>query len=137
MSWLRHAFALDPAGPTEPTEDERPIIERVCQTVVRRRMNVPAAVFLEMSRPLNRLAAQALYFFRPVASMVLTSGDYDRFARFLERSGSFEYLCRRIEELAADAASPTPQSSVVPASVAPASSHLLEESARTPPELGA
>ena len=37
--------------------------------------------FLEMSRPLNRVAAQALYFFHPVASLALTGDDYNRFAR--------------------------------------------------------
>ena len=71
-------------------------------------MQVPALAFLEMSRPLNRVAAQALYFFQPVASLALTGDDYNRFARFLEKSGSIDYLCRRIEDLAADAAaSPT------------------------------
>jgi len=66
-------------------------------------MQTPAIAFLEMSRPLNRVAAQVLYFFHPVASLALTGDDYNRFARFLEKSGSIEYLCRQIEDLAADA----------------------------------
>ena len=91
------------------TEEERAIVDRFCRIVVRRRMTLPAVTFLEMSRPLNRLAAQALYFFQPVASLALTGDDYNRFARFLEKSGSIDYLCRRIEELATDATdSPTP-----------------------------
>ena len=103
MNWFRHAFALDPPGSLESTEDERAVAEKVCRMVVRRGMSVPAVAFLEMSRPLNRLAAQALYFFQPVASLALTGDDYNRFARFLERSGSIDYFCRRIEDLAADA----------------------------------
>jgi hypothetical protein len=106
MNWFRHAFALDPPGPIEPTEEERAIVERLCRIVVARRMNVPALAFLEMSRPFNRVAAQVLYFFQPVASLALTGDDYNRFARFLERSGSIDYLCRRIEDLAADATAP-------------------------------
>ncbi len=71
-------------------------------------MTLPAVTFLEMSRPLNRLASQALYFFQPVASLALTGDDYNRFARFLEKSGSVDYLCRRLEDLAAEATdSPT------------------------------
>jgi hypothetical protein len=107
MNWFRHAFALDPPGSSsgriDPTEEERAIVDRLCRILVRRRMTVPAVAFLEMSRPLNRVAAQALYFFQPVASLALTGDDYNRFARFLEKSGSIEYLCRRIEDLAVDA----------------------------------
>jgi hypothetical protein len=112
MNWFRHAFALDPPatsnGRIEPTEEERAIVDRLCRILVRRRMTVPAVAFLEMSRPLNRIAAQALYFFQPVASLALTGDDYNRFARFLEKSGSIEYLCRRIEDLAADATDSPP-----------------------------
>jgi hypothetical protein len=104
MNWFRHAFALDPPAPLTPTEEERTIVDRLCRIVVRRRMAVPAIAFLEMSRPLNRIAAQTLVFFEPVASVALTGDDYNRFARFLERSGSIDYLCRRIEDLAAQAA---------------------------------
>jgi hypothetical protein len=103
MNWFRQAFALDPPGPLAPTDEERAVVERLCRILVRRRMNTPALAFLEMSRPLNRVAAQALYFFQPVASLALTGDDYNRFARFLEKSGSIDYLCRRIEDLAADA----------------------------------
>jgi hypothetical protein len=103
MNWFRQAFALDPPGPLAPTDEEREVVERLCRILVRRRMQVPALAFLEMSRPLNRVAAQALYFFQPVASLALTGDDYNRFARFLEKCGSIDYLCRRIEDLAADA----------------------------------
>jgi hypothetical protein len=112
MNWFRHAFALDPPGPLEPTVEEREVVERLCRILARRRMQTPAIAFLEMSRPLNRVAAQVLYFFHPVASLALTGDDYNRFARFLEKSGSIEYLCRRIEDLAVDAPhSPTTASS--------------------------
>jgi hypothetical protein len=121
MNWFRHAFALDPPGSSnaqfEPTEEERALVDRFCRILVRRRMTLPAVTFLEMSRPLNRIAAQALYFFQPVASLALTGDDYNRFARFLEKSGSVEYLCRRIEDLTADApdspkAAPQEQSAI-------------------------
>jgi hypothetical protein len=116
MNWFRHAFALDPPAQIAPSEEERAIVDRLCRILVRRRMNVPAIAFLEMSRPLNRVAAQVLHFFQPVASLALTGDDYNQFARFLEKSGSIDYLCRRIEDLAAEAtASTAPASCEQPA----------------------
>jgi hypothetical protein len=119
MNWFRHAFALDPLQGSEPTEDERSVVDRLCRVVVRRRMNVPAIAFLEMSRPLNRVAAQALVFFQPVASLALTGDDYNRFALFLEKPGSIDYLCRRIEELTTDAAASSTTAPDEPASIEP------------------
>ncbi len=84
MSWIRHAFALDPPGPAEPTEAERPIVDRLCREVVRRRLTVPAIAFLEMSRPLNFVAANTLHYFSPILSALGTGGDHRRFAEFLD-----------------------------------------------------
>jgi hypothetical protein len=99
MNWFRHAFALDPPGPAEPTEAERPIVDRVCLEIVRRHLTTPTLIFLEMSRPLNSLAANAIHFFSPILSVLVTGEEHRRFAEFLERRGSIDHLCRRIEEL--------------------------------------
>jgi hypothetical protein len=104
MNWFRHAFALGPPGPAAPTEAEKPVVERVCVEIVRRHLTVPALGFLEMSRPLNGLAASAIHFFSPLLSAVLTGDGHRRFAEFLERRGSIEFLCRRVEELEREAA---------------------------------
>jgi hypothetical protein len=98
MNWFRHAFALDPPGPAEPTEAERPIVDRLCREIVRRHLTQPALLFLEMSRPLNFLAANALHFFSPILSALLTGDEPKRFAEFLERRGSIDFLGRRIEQ---------------------------------------
>lgn len=117
MNWFRHAFALDPPGPLTPTEEERAVVERLCRILVRRRMQIPAIAFLEMSRPLNRVAAQVLIFFHPVASLALTGDDYNRFAQFLEKSGSIDYLCRQIEDLSAEAEARTTTAPLEPSPV--------------------
>ena len=36
MQWLKHAFAVDPPGPAEPTDEQRLAIDRVVEEVVRR-----------------------------------------------------------------------------------------------------
>lgn len=96
---LRNAFAVDPPGPAEPSEEERPLIDRICREVVRRGMATPALLALEMSRPLNYLSAQAMHFFQPFATVLVRPGDWERFAAFLERRGSIEHLLSRIEAL--------------------------------------
>ncbi len=102
MQWLKHAFAVDPEGPEEPTDAQREIVDRVCREVVRRRMSTPALMFLEMSRPLNYLSSQAMHFFNPILAIVADTQSYTEFAKFLERRGSIDYMCRRIEAIEAD-----------------------------------
>ena len=103
MQWLKHAFAVDEPGPADPTPPERAAVETVCREVVRRHLSTPALIFLEMSRPLNFLGAQALHFFSPFVSALSDSAGHKHFAAFLERRGSIDYLRDRIEQLEAQA----------------------------------
>ncbi|WP_437201194.1 hypothetical protein [Planctomicrobium sp. SH664] len=112
--WWQHAFALDQGTP--PTKEDLQIVDALAREVVRRQMAPPALMFLEMSRPLNVLGAQALNFFAPFvtsilpeaseptptnstakASVRLSADSYQRFSRFLERRDAIELLCQRIE----------------------------------------
>lgn len=100
MAWrekLRHAFAVDAPGPAEPNDAQRPVVDRLCKEVVRRHLTTPALIFLEMSRPLNYLSAQAMHFFQPIVEVLFDTVSYAHFAAFLEQRGSVEYICRRIE----------------------------------------
>ena len=92
--------SVEPAT-TEPTELERPVIERVCRAVVERRMTTPALIYLEMSKPLNFIGSQAMHFFQPIVSAVLDTRSYEAMAQFLERRGSVDYMVERLERLEA------------------------------------
>lgn len=94
---LRNAFAVDRPGSATPTARQTELVDKVCRVVVRRRMVTPALMTLEMCRPLNFVAAQAMHFFRPIVSVVLDGPSIAEFATFLEHRGSVEYLCRRLE----------------------------------------
>jgi hypothetical protein len=99
MSWreqLKHAFAVD-KGPCEPNDRQVEMVDKVCQAVARRGMVVPALMAVEMGRPLNFVASQAMHFFRPIVSVILDGPSIDEFAMFLEQRGSIEYLCQRLE----------------------------------------
>ena len=81
----------------EQMEPQMELVDIVCKAVVRRGMIVPALMALEMSRPLNFVASQAMHFFRPIVSVVLDGPSIAEFATFLEHRGSVEYLCQRLE----------------------------------------
>lgn len=97
IDWLKHAFAIE--RDFAPTEEELQLAERLCREIVRRELVMPAVAFLEMSRPLNALGAQALHFFTPLLSAIFDARQCRRIAEFLERRGSIDWLCRRLEEL--------------------------------------
>lgn len=119
MNWLKHAF--DTSGPDEPpTAAQLELADKLCHEVVRRGLALPALVFLEMSRPLNRLSSQAIHFLTPMLGMFRldasrksepapddpapTSSEkpaaaHEILAQFLERPDSVEYLCQRIDAL--------------------------------------
>jgi len=100
--FLKHAFAVEPDGPWEPTPEQREPVEQLCRFVARRRLGVAATVTLEMVRPLNYVGSQAMHFFRPAISALasrMTVDQYRHLSEFLEHRGSIEYLCRRIEAL--------------------------------------
>ncbi|MFG0335393.1 MAG: hypothetical protein ACF8TS_18695 [Maioricimonas sp. JB049] len=100
MDWLKHAFAIEAPGPAEPTDEQRPVVERFCREIVRRGLTPPSLLFLEMCRPLNFVAAQAIHFFSPVLSVFTDRQAHAHLAAFLERRGSVDWLCDRITELA-------------------------------------
>lgn len=103
MNWLKHAFAVDKPGPAEPTPEQQPIVETVCAEIVRRHLATPALLFLEMSRPLNNLGAQALHFLTPFLSVLTAADAPAHLADFLEQRGAIDYICRRIEHLSRSA----------------------------------
>lgn len=106
LDWLKHAFAIEPAGTFEPTETQRALVDRVCREVVDRELTTPALLFLETVRPLNAISAQTLQFFAPLLAAAGMSKATEDLATFLEHRGSIDFLCRRIEELDRDRGSP-------------------------------
>ena len=99
-SKLRHAFAVDPTGPAEPTPQQQVPVDWVCKQVAKRHLTTPTLFFLEMSRPLNYVGAQVGHVMAPGVWAIVRQLTYERykhFLAFLERRGSMEYLSRRIE----------------------------------------
>lgn len=110
MQWLKHAFAVEKPGIAEPSQSQRPAVERICREIVRRRLSTPAIFGLEMAKPLNYLGAQSMHFFAPFISVFTDSDGHREFASYLERRGSIEYICRRIEQLEHESSEREPKS---------------------------
>ncbi|MBL9150723.1 MAG: hypothetical protein JNM94_18705 [Phycisphaerae bacterium] len=104
---FKNAFDLGPKGPIEPSPEERETLDRILTVVVRKGMTTPAQLFLESARPMNGVGANALRFFEPMVSAVVDRDALVRLANFLERRGSVDWMCRRLDELANEASSET------------------------------
>jgi hypothetical protein len=94
---LRHAFAVEPSGPAEPTPDERAALDPLLAEIRRRGLVAPAVIFLESCAPLNTVGAQALHFMQPFATAVLDPVRYATLSRYLERRGSIEWVVRELQ----------------------------------------
>jgi len=99
MNWIKHAFAVEPAGPVEPSPIQAAAIDAVCREIARRGMTLPAQMVLDSSAPLSYLAGQSLRFFEPFLGAVLNPAGVREFAGFLEKRGAVEYISRRLEEM--------------------------------------
>jgi len=103
---LKHAFAIGDTIDYEPNKKQKNIVDKVCREVVKRKLTLPAQVMLETFRPLNYIGSQVMHFFQPIISAVLTGDGYIEFSSFLEKRGSVDYLCRRINEIEAEGETP-------------------------------
>ncbi len=104
---LKHAFAVDEEAVHEPVAQQQPAIDWLCIQTAKRRLTTPGLIFLEMTRPLNWVASQAMHCTEPALRGALWAvvphvqhramRHYASLARFLEHRGSIEYVARRVE----------------------------------------
>ena len=80
------------------TEEDRNLLASVAAKLKRKQFALPAILFLESSRPLNFIAAQAVHFFNPVLSLFAGNwGQRERFAELLEERESIDYQIQLLE----------------------------------------
>ena len=88
---LRHAFAVHEAQSELPEED-RVLLERVADAIVKRGMAAPATVFLESMGPMNFLGSQALHFVSPIIECAFNAKEVAQVAHLLERRDTISRL---------------------------------------------
>lgn len=82
-----------------PEERDR-LLDRAAREVVRRRLEVPTILALELHRPLAFLSSQALVVFTPLLAPALGLETLQKLSRLLEERANLDRLIDRIEELA-------------------------------------
>lgn len=96
---------LPRVGPPESRafgpEDEA-LFEKIADMIARRSLTVPAVFFLESSKPLSFVGAQALVFFEPFIRAVVSVPSYDRFVILMEDRDNVERLIQCLERRDAD-----------------------------------
>jgi hypothetical protein len=89
--------------PPEPVLDERDraLLERLAARIVELRLETPAILALESTKPVTLLTSQAMVFLQPFAQALFRLPDYERLAALVERREAMEELVLAIERHAA------------------------------------
>jgi hypothetical protein len=94
---FKHAFSIGTSRDSEVlNEKELALILKLVTIVRKRRLSVPAVIFLECSQPLNYVGSQMMVFFRPFLTFFFKQEEYDLLRGILEKR---EGIKRIIEEL--------------------------------------
>lgn len=107
MEAISHLFSFLRARPEPETEQAEhraaaaEITEKLARAIVARRLEAPAALFLELNRPLGFLMSQAAFFARPFLGFFLPVGDVEGAAEVLGDPKALDELINRIGELSA------------------------------------
>lgn len=83
---------------SELAPDELALLDEVADAVVRRRLAVPAMMFLETMAPMNVVGSSLLHVAAPIWRVVLPASRIETLARLLERRQAVPELVRRIDE---------------------------------------
>jgi len=87
-------------------EENEALIDKIAQEIVKRKMEVPAVLMLEMHKPLSYVASQASIVFAPFIVPFAGYDNAQNLTRLLSRRDNIENLIQRIEGLVADSKQP-------------------------------
>ena len=72
------------------------VIDKLARAIIARRLQAPAALFLELNRPLGFLMSQAAVFARPFLSFFLRPEDVEAASEVLAEPEAFDQLLDRL-----------------------------------------
>ena len=82
-------------------EENDALIDKLAQEILKRKMEVPAVLMLEMHKPLSYVASQASIVFAPFIVPLAGYDNAQSITRLLSRRENVEKLISRIETLSA------------------------------------
>jgi len=95
---IEHAFKIDD-GRDSITDEDNQLLEKISNFLIKKRMTVPALMFLETVKPLNFVGSSMMTFFKPTLGAVLNKFEYERLESLLEKRCGIEILIEKIDEL--------------------------------------
>ncbi len=101
---LRSFFRGQSVAPEESAREQarkKQVIEKLARAITARRLETPAALFLELNRPIGFLFSQAAFFARPFLSVFIPVRDVEAAADVLDDPRALDQLLDRITELSA------------------------------------
>jgi hypothetical protein len=101
---LRSFFRGQSVAPEERAREQarkKQVIEKLAHAITARRLETPAALFLELNRPIGFLFSQAAFFARPFLSVFIPVKDVEAAADVLDDPRALDQLLDRITELSA------------------------------------
>ena len=75
------------------------LIEKAARFLVKRKLASAAILWIEGSRPLNRIVGQATYFLSPFIETLFNIKEHQEFAVLIENQKNLDLLVQRIDEL--------------------------------------
>lgn len=82
-------------------EEAEMLLEKAARVIVRRGLEVPAILFLEMHKPVANLIGHAVWVTMPIWALFWGVGTTNALGELLSDPDRIERLIRRIEELSA------------------------------------
>jgi hypothetical protein len=92
---MRDSVYIDAQMPSP--ERQKELLAKIADQVVKRKLTVPAIMFLESVKPLSFVGSQALVFFQPIVQAVLNRREYDEIVLMMEERENVEQLLLEIE----------------------------------------
>lgn len=90
---------FDELGEPLSEEETEKFVVDVATAIVKRRLETPAVLFLEMHKPLSYIASQGLIVAMPFLGPIIGQERIARFSRFLQARDNIERLIQRIEDM--------------------------------------
>ena len=90
---------VDQLGEPLSEEETEKFVNDVATAIIKRRLETPAVLFLEMNKPLSYIIGQGLIVTMPFLGPIIGQDRIARFSRFLQARDNVERLIQRIEDM--------------------------------------
>src|SRR3989339_219160 len=97
---FKHAFSIGTSHEnTTLSEKELAVILKLVAVIQKRKLTLPATMFLECAQPLNYIGSQMMVFFRPFLTFFFTPAEYDIFQGILEKREGIKMIIEELEKI--------------------------------------